>query len=454
MFDVMTQSGLVPDWPTIAFAACIVALLSLAFVAAEYRKMRRHNRAYATALDNMTQGLCLFDENAVISVCNRRYLDMYRLSPDVVRPGCTLHDLILHRKATGLFQGDPEQYCRDILKRVAEGKAFSWLVDASDGRTVLANNQPMPRGGWVATHEDITERRRLEKERDLMAAQEGRRTRIEGAISAFRQRIDALLKMVGDSAGAMKSTASNLSRASDETWQHAESAVQASSEASTSVKTAALASEELASSIAEIARQVDQTNGVVRMAVNEAQATNEEIANLAEAAEKIGHVVGLIRDIAGQTNLLALNATIEAARAGESGRGFAVVAAEVKSLAVQTAKATEEISAQILAAQASTESSVESIRRIAERMNEIDRYSSSVAASVEQQNAATGQISHSVAQASAGTDVAGSVFGKVAAAVSDTLTSAQTVLSASQAVEGAVRDLRSEVESFLGEVAA
>ena len=146
-----------------------------------------------------------------------------------------------------------------------------------------------------------------------------------------------------------------------------------------------------------------RTTDVVRASVNEAEATNAQIAGLAAAAQKIGDVVKLISDIAGQTNLLALNATIEAARAGEAGRGFAVVASEVKSLAVQTAKATEEIAAQILAVQGSTTSAVDAIRSIAGRMKEISAYTSAVAASIEQQNSATGEISQNVAGAAQGT---------------------------------------------------
>jgi methyl-accepting chemotaxis protein len=286
-----------------------------------------------------------------------------------------------------------------------------------------------------------------------MAAREERRASVEAAISSFRERIDELLRTVGQSTLAMKSTATMLSTSSAETSQHAKSAVAASDDASTSVKTAATAADELANSISEISRQVDQTNNVVQVAVSEARSTNEEIAALAQAAQKIGDVVKLIQDIAGQTNLLALNATIEAARAGESGRGFAVVASEVKSLAVQTAKATDEISGQILAVQASTKGSVEAIHRFAGRMQEIDRYTSSVAASVEQQNAATGQISINVATAAQGSDVVASALGNVAGAAMQTLTSAQTVLEASQAVEATVARLRAEVDDFLGKVA-
>jgi methyl-accepting chemotaxis protein len=193
---------------------------------------------------------------------------------------------------------------------------------------------------------------------------------------------------------------------------------------------------------------------VVQLAVSEAKATDGEIEALAAAAQKIGDVVKLIRDIAGQTNLLALNATIEAARAGEAGRGFAVVASEVKSLAVQTANATEEIAAQIMAVQSSTTSAVEAIRRIAERMHEINSYTSSVAASVEQQSAATGQISTNVSNAARGSGVVVTVLGKVSDAAANTRGCAHTMLDGSQAVEKAVAELRSEVEQFLAKVVA
>jgi methyl-accepting chemotaxis protein len=209
----------------------------------------------------------------------------------------------------------------------------------------------------------------------------------------------------------------------------------------------------LASSIAEIGRQLAQTTDLVRVAVSEAQSTNEEISGLAQAAQKIGDVVKLIRAIAEQTNLLALNATIEAARAGEAGKGFAVVASEVKSLAVQTAKATEEIAGQIAAVQTSSGGAVDAIRRIAERMQEINQFATAVAASVRQQDAATGQISHNVAHAAEGTKLIVSVLGDLAGAATHTRTSAQTLLTSSEAVASAAGNLHTEVETFLGKVA-
>ena len=192
---------------------------------------------------------------------------------------------------------------------------------------------------------------------------------------------------------------------------------------------------------------------MVRIAVDEARVTNQDIGALAQAAQKIGDVVKLIRNIAGQTNLLALNATIEAARAGEAGRGFAVVASEVKSLAVQTAKATEEISSQILEVQNSTGKAVEAIGRITHRMREIDSYTSATAAAAQQQSVATGEISQNVASAADGAKLIVSVLSELAGAATKTQESAQTVLAASESVEAAAATLRGEVEGFLTNVA-
>jgi methyl-accepting chemotaxis protein len=230
--------------------------------------------------------------------------------------------------------------------------------------------------------------------------------------------------------------------------------VHAFNEASANVETAAVAANELSHSIAEISRQLTHTSGVVGLATGEARATDNEIAGLATGAQKIGDVIKLIRTIAGQTNLLALNATIEAARAGEAGKGFAVVASEVKSLAVQTAKATEEIASHIMAVQNSTASAVEAIRQIATRMQEINEYTAAVAASVEQQNAATGEISHNVASAAQGTSQVVAVLGEVAGAATETRFSAEVVRDASESAEAAVANLRLEVEDFLAKVAA
>ena len=216
---------------------------------------------------------------------------------------------------------------------------------------------------------------------------------------------------------------------------------------------AAGAAEELIASIAEIGRQVSQAAELVTHSVTEANSTNEQMTHLTESVQEIGEIVNLIRSIAGQTNLLALNATIEAARAGEAGRGFAVVASEVKSLAVQTAKATEQIAIQIDAVQGSTRFAVEAIRRNTERMQEIDGYTSAVARSLEQQDAATGEISQNVSCAAEGAKAMVAMLDDVTSAVTDTRNAASEVLAASELVAAAGAGLQHGIESFLDRVA-
>jgi methyl-accepting chemotaxis protein len=435
----------------IALAVFSLAVLAVAHVF--HKRQVSKFRSLSDAVDNMSQGLNVFDAQGDITLLNRRYLDMYKLSPDVVKPGCSLRTLIQLRKDTGIFKGDVEPYSRKIMEEMTHGKAMLHYVQASDGRIVLAKNQPLPGGGWVSTHEDVTEQRSAEQERIAIQGQEERRAAIDAAIGTFRPQVEKLLSSVSSSATAMRSTAGMLFGSSEQTSQRAESAVHAFHEASANVETAAVAADELSRSIAEISRQLAHTSNIVELATGEARVTDDEIAGLAQGAQKIGDVIKLIRDIAGQTNLLALNATIEAARAGEAGRGFAVVASEVKSLAVQTAKATEDIANHILGVQNSTAGAVDAIRQIVARMNEINQFTGAVAAAVEQQNAATGEISHNVASAAKGTGSVVAVLGEVSGAATETRASASVVRDASETVEAAVSNLRLEVEDFLTKVA-
>jgi len=451
MFGAITDFVAQHDWRLLA--AAVVCLVACVFVIILYRRVHQQKMHFEAALNNMSEGLCMFDASTRLVLCNERYIEMYRLDPELAKPGALLRELLEQRKRSGTFAGDSDSYMEDTLRRMRASTGLQDIRDMPDGRVISVSSRPMRGGGWVATHQDITERRRRDQEHDRMAAQEQRRTTIDAAIALFRQRAEAMLQTVGETALAMRSTATTLFAASNKTSQRAEGAVHTSNEASTNVEIAASAANELSASIDEISRQLGQTNNLVGIAVTEASATNDQIGSLANAAQKIGDVVKLIQDVAGQTNLLALNATIEAARAGEAGRGFAVVASEVKSLAVQTAKATEEIAGQIAGVQASTGAAVEAIRRISDRMREINNHTAAVAASVQQQNAATGEISQNVASAAAGTKEIVTALGEVAGAATEARGSAETVLAASEAVENAAADLRSEVERFLDKVA-
>ena len=436
-------------------AGLLSALAMLGAGIAVIRRMQVDNTRMGVAINNMSQGLCMFDRNERLVICNHRYMELYQLGDDIVKPGRTLADLLEYRIANGTFSRDPEEYRQYAGVRHGAGQDdHRTKSNPPPDASSLVINRPMADGGWVATHEDITERRDAERERAAMQEQQQRRSIIDRAITAFRQRVEDHLRTVTDGAMAMRSTATVLLASSGQTSQRADGAVTASNEASTNVETAAIAADELAKSIVEISGQLATTTSIVRAAVDEAQGTNAQISALSQAAQKIGDVVKLIRTIAGQTNLLALNATIEAARAGEAGKGFAVVASEVKSLAVQTAKATEDISKLIGAVQTSTGSAVDAIGRIATRMQEIDSCTTSVSTAVQQQSAATSEISQNVAGAADGAKLVVSVLGNVTGAATETRQSAESVLTASQAVEAAAAELRHEVEGFLARVAA
>ena len=419
---------------------------------------QRDWRLVAAALNYMPHGFCMFGPDKRLVLCNDEYANMYRLPPDLTQPGTTHDDIIAHRVQSGLLQG--EKHDGAVKQKLTElgrlsNTNISRRIDKlADGRLICVTRGPMPGGGWVATHEDVTDRLKLEGQRDHLASQEQRRVLVDTAITALRLRTETMFTTAVDHATALRSTATTLFGASRKTSERAAGAEQSSKDASRNVDSAATAAGQLLASIAEISRHLSQTNDLVGIARGETGAANNEISGLATATEKIGHVVKLIQAVAGQTNLLALNATIEAARAGEAGRGFAVVASEVKSLAVQTAKATEEIAKQVASVHAGTAAAVGAITRITARMEEISEFMTAAAKSVEEQHVATRYISENVADAAEGTTAIAASLGGVAGAAGETHSSAETVLAASEAVSAIASDLRREVEEFLRTVAA
>ena len=283
---------------------------------------------------------------------------------------------------------------------------------------------------------------------------ERREQKMLQTVVAFDHDIQAILESVSENSRTMEGTAQRLTEIAEATAEQSTSASSVSNEAASNAQTVASASEELSASIGEISQQLSKTRSVVSLASNESIATNEKVESLDMAAQKIGEVVTIIQAVAEQTNLLALNATIEAARAGEAGKGFAVVAAEVKELANQTSKATEEISSQISGIQSSSQEAVAAISKISETMAEVNEYTNSIAAAVEQQGAATEEISSNVQQASQGTLEASERMASVSSSVADTHQSAENVLEASRNAAEQALQLRERIESFLKDIQA
>lgn len=291
-------------------------------------------------------------------------------------------------------------------------------------------------------------------EEEASQRREIRAQKISDLTSGFDADISSVLKTLASAATEMQATATGMSSTADQTSRQSGIVAAAAEQASANVQTVASATEQLSASIYEITKQVTQSTAVTGRAVDDAEKTNSQIRGLAEAAQKIGDVVGLISEIAEQTNLLALNATIEAARAGDAGKGFAVVAAEVKNLATATSRATEDITNQITSIQNETDDAVNAIATISATIAEISEISSAIASAVEEQGVATQEITRNVQEASVGTSEVTTNIASVSQAAGSTGAAADQVLSAAAELSQESETLRAKVEAFLTSVRA
>jgi methyl-accepting chemotaxis protein len=288
----------------------------------------------------------------------------------------------------------------------------------------------------------------------LDAAKEEQRTAMHSLADGFESAIGEIVNTVSSASTELEASASTLTRTAEMTQRLSTAVASASDEASANVQSVASATEELTTSVNEIGRQVTESAAIADEAVRQAEQTDESMNELARTAERIGDVLKLITSIAQQTNLLALNATIESARAGDAGRGVAVVASEVKALAAQTAKATDDIGQHIVGIQTATQASVAAIKRIGGTIRRISEIGATIAAAVEEQNAATNEISRNAQEVAGGTAKVAANISQVSHGANDTGSASAQVLSSAQSLSGESNRLKLEVGKFLDTVRA
>ncbi len=339
-----------------------------------------------------------------------------------------------------------------VLQRMAQGEIDATIREGARGDEIGAVGRAVE-GIKTMVAQKAAEQAEMRRIADEAAAAERRRTMIELA-DGFERAVGGIVGRVSSSATELQATAQQMSSTATETANQSGTVAAAAEEAASNVGTVAAAAEELGASVQEIGRQVQGSAGLAQNAVAEADQTGQLVRELSRTSARIGDMVSMISNIASQTNLLALNATIEAARAGEAGRGFAVVATEVKELASQTARATEEIAGQIGEIQGVTERAVSAIGSITGRIGEINAVAATIAAAVEQQGAATQEIVRNVSQASTGTtEVTRNVVG-LAQASEEAGAAASQVLAAASELSRESEHLTSEVDRFLANVRA
>ncbi|BAR56356.1 methyl-accepting chemotaxis protein [Bradyrhizobium diazoefficiens] len=349
---------------------------------------------------------------------------------------------------------------RNILRRITGLQRAMQSLSAGDLDTEIARAKHNDEIGTMTDtltvfRDSMVEARALASEQDKdRVAKAERAARIEAKIAEFESTVRSALDNLAQSANSMQSTAQSMSTTADQSNALVNAVASAAEETSVNVQTVSSGTEQLSSSIAEISRQVVTSAGIAKKAVDEAGATDATVQSLADSASRISVVVDLIQTIASQTNLLALNATIEAARAGEAGRGFAVVASEVKSLASQTAKATEEIRTQIASMQDVTTSAVGAIQGIGRIIGEINDVTTTIAAAVEEQGAATREIARNIQHAAGGTSEVSSNIVGVSTASAEAGAAASEVLGASDALRREADLLRGEIDAFLNSMRA
>ncbi len=409
-------------------------------------KSREASEGLANEVDNLVKtaesDLNAGNQSSIAAIANGQYWLVVIAAASFVFAGAIAWLYVgrnLVRRLTGVALS---------MREIADGKLdTSVTVNGSDEITEMAKTLSVFRDGLAEVERANA---KVAEERETAARE--RREAMVALADDFEASVMGVVESVTSASNDVQTSSMSMTDTAKGAGGKADAAGSAAERAASNVQTVASAAEELASSIQEIGRQVNQSSTIAANAVEKGQQTNMQVEGLSAAAQKIGEVVELITDIAEQTNLLALNATIEAARAGEAGKGFAVVASEVKGLATQTAKATEDIAGQIKGIQTATRDAVTAIKDITETISEIDNIGTAIAAAVEEQTSATQEISRNVQEAANGAQQAGANISGVHEAIAETSSAADDMLGASTTLAEQANDLKAQVTDFLKQV--
>jgi methyl-accepting chemotaxis protein len=417
-------------------------------IAKSYAAVTAHYTAHRKVVDDIVKQTT--DLNTATEAEARRQISFYSM----VLWGVSI--LVLGLLAAGVMWmvrgvAKPVAQMTEAMKRIANGE-LDCEVPARGRKDEIGAMA----GAVQVFKENALQMGALESEKEALAdkAAKDRQATLQAIARDFEQAVGGIVDSVSSAASRIETTANSLSTTAEKTQRLSLTVATASEQSSSNVQSAAVASEEMASSVNEIGRQVQQSQQVSERAVAQAQNTNQRIDALSQSASRIGEVIKLIADVAAQTNLLALNATIEAARAGEAGRGFAVVAQEVKALAAQTAKATEEIASQIGEIQVATSDTVSSIEEVCKTIASMSEIAAAIAAAVEEQGAATQEIARNVQEAARGAAQVSGSIGDLSQGAQQTEASAVEVHGSVRGLATESQHLRASVQSFLARLQA
>lgn len=406
-------------------------------------------RAIEPVITSVGEAVARSEKQAQASAAEARAATTQRMQIAIVL-------IILAVSALGLLIGRsvarPLKGLTGGLKQLGAGN-FDVVLPGLDRTDEIGDMAQAVESFKVLAQEKAHAEAEAKAEQDRLAAEQRRRD-MHRLADQFEGAVGEIVETVSSASTELEASATTLSSTAQHAQQFTVLVASASEEASTNVQSVASAAEEMSSSVNEISRQVQESARIAAEAVSQAHQTNERVSHLSEAAARIGDVVELINTIAGQTNLLALNATIEAARAGDAGRGFAVVASEVKALAEQTAKATEQISQQVGSIQSATDQSVTAIRGIGTTISRMSEIAATIASAVEEQGAATQEISRNVHHAAEGAHQVSVNIVEVQRGASETGSASAQVLTAARSLSHDSTRLRDEVSHFLRTVRA